>query len=276
MSTQVKIIMHNHTAFLRAACLGAALILPQIHAQDAAPDAKDLAARLSANVLDGSSLVRLKMEIKQGGGEKVVLQLQVKARRTNAASDVMYQVLWPKDRKGESFLVKKSAGGSLSGSIFVPPNSVTPISSDKMKGGVFGSDLAYEDLVGNFFGWPQQAIVGTEVVDRVPCQILESKPGKGDHSSYSHVRSWIDTKRTIPLKIEKYSSGQMVSRIITTRVAEDDTNRKVPASLSLQRAGQNSVTEIEGSNSRHDVSFSDADFSPEALRALSGAGAKSN
>ena len=269
--------MHNQTAFFRFVCLSVALVFPQLHAQDAAPHAKELAARLSANVLDGSSLVRLKMEVKKSGGEKVTLQLQVKARRTNASSEVMYQVLWPKDRKGESFLVKKSAGGSPSGSVFVPPDAVSAITSDKMKGGAFGSDLAYEDLVGNFFSWPQQAMVGTEVIDRVPCQILESKPGKGDYSSYSHVRSWIDMKRMVPLKIEKYSSGgQVVSRIDTTRVAEDDANRKVPASLTLQRAGQNSVTEIEGSNIRHDVSFSDADFSVEGLRASSASGAKTN
>jgi hypothetical protein len=84
-------------------------------------------------------------------------------------------------------------------------------------------------------------------------------------------------KRMVPLKIEKYSSGgQVVSRIDTTRVAEDDANRKVPASLTLQRAGQNSVTEIEGANIRHDVSFSDADFSVEGLRASSASGAKTN
>ena len=135
---------------------------------------------------------------------------------------------------------------------------------------MLGSDLSYEDIVGNFFAWPQQAIVGTDTVDRVACQILESKPGKGDSSSYARVRSWIDMKRIVPLRVEKYSaSGQLVKRIDTTRVAEDDTDRKVPASFIVQRPGQASVTELEGSNSKHDVSYSDADFTPAALRSAS-------
>ena len=86
-----------------------------------------------------------------------------------------------------------------------------------MKEAFFGSDLSYEDLVENFFAWDNQAIVGTETVDRVPCQILESKPGKGDRSSYAKVRSWIDVKRLVPLRVEKYlASGQLARRIDTT------------------------------------------------------------
>ena len=53
--------------------------------------------------------------------------------------------------------------------------------------------------------------------------------------------------------------------IETTRVAKDDTDRPVPASFSVRRAGQNSTTDLEGSNSRHDVTLSDADFTPEGL-----------
>lgn len=249
--------------------LVAIALLSHVTAQDTVPSAQDLAAKLSANIQDGSSLVRLKMDVRpSAGGAKTVFQLQIKARRTKAATDLIYQVLWPKDRKGESILLRKSIGGSASGTVFTPPDSLTPIA--KMQDALLGSDLSYEDIVGNFFAWPQQAIVGTDTVDRVACQILESKPGKGDSSSYARVRSWIDMKRIVPLRVEKYSaSGQLVKRIDTTRVAEDDTDRKVPASFIVQRPGQASVTELEGSNSRHDVSYSDADFTPAALRSAS-------
>lgn len=259
-------------ALLRAAFLGVTVLLSFVKAQDAAPiSARDLSARLSASVQDGSSTVRLKMEIQRTvGGSKSVLQLQVKARRTKAATEIVYQVLWPKERKGESFLIRKAADRAPSGTHFVPPDSVRPIASSQMRDAVFGSDLSYEDIVENFFAWEHQAIVGTETVDRVPCQILESKPGKADRSTYGRVRSWIDVKRLVPLRVEKYlASGQLARRIETTRVAKDDNDRPIPASLAVQRPGQDSATEIEGSNIRHDVSHSDRDFTPEALRALS-------
>jgi hypothetical protein len=264
-------------ALLPAAFLGFTVLLSQVRAQDAAPpSARDLSAHLSGNLQDGSSSVRLKMEIERPvGGPKTVLQLQVKARRTKTATDLVYQVLWPKERKGESFLLRKAADRASSGAVFVPPDSLLPISSSKMKEAVFGSDLTYEDLVENFFAWEHQTIVGTETVDRAPCQILESRPGKSDRSSYARVRSWIDPKRLIPLRVEKYlESGQLARRIDTTRVAKDDTDRLVPASLAVRRPGQDSVTELEGSNSRHDVSHSESDFTPEALRALSIPGPK--
>ena len=253
-------------------CIGIALNFSRAAAQDAVPSARDLAAQLSTNVKDGSSFVRLKMEIRQSaGGPKTALQIQVKARRTKPSTDILYQVLWPKERKGESVLLQKSAGRAPTGKIFVPPSSVQTLSSSQMKEPLLGSDLSYEDIIEDFYAWEQQTIAGTEVVDRVSCQILESKPGKGDRSSYSRVRSWIDVKRMVPLRIEKYSgSGQLVRRIETTRVAKDDTDRPVPASLTVQRGGQDSLSELEGSNSRHDVTYSDYDFTPEGIQTLSG------
>ena len=81
--------------------------------------------------------------------------------------------------------------------------------------------------------------------------------------------SWIDLKRLVPLRVEKYfESGQQARRIDTRRVAEDDTDRKVAASLMVRCPGQDSLTELDGSKSRHDVSLSDNDFTTEALRAL--------
>jgi hypothetical protein len=69
--------------------------------------------------------------------------------------------------------------------------------------------------------------------------------------------------------VEKYTdSGKLAKRIDTTRVSKDDTGRTIGSSFSVQRSGQDSVTEIEGSNSKHGVTFPVDGFTPEALRAL--------
>jgi outer membrane lipoprotein-sorting protein len=91
-----------------------------------------------------------------------------------------------------------------------------------MKEPWFDSDLSYEDLIDNFFSWENQAIIGAEEVDGVSCQILESKPVKGDRTSYSSVRTWIDTRRTVPLRIEKYAApGRLARRIEAFNVVTD-------------------------------------------------------
>jgi hypothetical protein len=226
--------------------------------------ANDLASRLSALRQDGASYVRLRMEIK--GATKETLQLQIKERRTKNSSEVVYQVLFPKERKGESVLLRKIGNGPASGSLFVPPNSLRPIGD--LKEPLFGSDLSYEDVIDNFFAWDQQAIVGVEEVDGVNCPILESKPGKDERSIYGSVRSWIDVRRLVPLRIEKYaSSGQLLRRIDTTRVV-NDAGRQIPANLAVSGARPDSSTLLDGSRIRHNVTYTDRDFTIEGLREI--------
>jgi Outer membrane lipoprotein-sorting protein len=231
--------------------------------------ASDLAARLSAWQQDGSSYVRLRMVVSEPAG-KNSFQIQIKGRRTKSSTDVVYQILWPKERKGEGILLQKGAGRSATGAIFVPPNTLRSLDPSQLKEPFLGSALSYEDLVENFFAWEQQAIVGTEEVDGVSCYILESKPGKGARSSYGKVRSWVDSRRLIPLRIEKYlASGQLARRIETSNVVTDDIGRQVPANLTVRDSQKSSSTELDGSRIKHDVRFDGAEFTPEALRQVS-------
>ena len=249
--------------------VAATAMVSGVSAQEAAPSAKDLAAKLSAGIQDGSSLVRIKMEIPPAGGNpKSVLQLQVKSRRNKSGSQIVYQVIWPKESKGEGILLTQSGNGPASATKLTLPNTLARISGTGMDAGIFGSSLSYLDLVENFYAWNNQSIIGTEEVDRVSCQILESKPG-GSDSLYSKVQSWIDVKRMVPLRVDKYSkNGKLVRRIMTTRVAKDDNGRQIPANFSVQGADLGAPTVIEGSSSKHDVSFTDADFTPEAIGKL--------
>jgi hypothetical protein len=256
---------------IAAASFCLALLVSSARSADPAPpatSATDLAARLSAWQQDGASYARLRMEVKQPPGTtKSALQIQVKARRTKMTTDVVYQILWPKERKGEAVLLRKARDRSASGSIFVPPDTVRPLDASQMKEPLFGSDLSYEDLVDNFFAWEHQAIVGAEDVDGVSCQILESKPGKGERSSYASVRTWVDSRRLVPLRIEKYmAAGRAARRIDTANVVTDDIGRRIPANLTVIGSRKDSVTELDGSRIKHDVTYTDRQFTPEALK----------
>ena len=231
-------------------------------AESSALTAPELASRLSAKQQDGNALIRLRMELP--GDAKSVLQLQIKSRASRAGTDLVYQVLFPKERKGEAVLLRRS-GSRVTGTLFTPPDKVRPLAAAQLDEALFGSDLSYEDVIDNFFAWDQQAIVGNEVVDRVNCTILESKPGQREHSSYSSVRTWVDTRRMVPLRIEKYSGpSRMLRRIDTTRVVNDDKGRPIPANLSI-RGPRGTVTELDGSRIKHGVTFSDAEFLPQGL-----------
>ena len=236
-------------------------------AEDEALSAADLASRLSESIRDGDSATRLRLKIEAAEGEKkTVLQVQVKARRSAGKTEVMYQVLWPKDRKGQAFLIQREGESPAKGVVYTPPKTLTNLDQNGLKGAVFDSDLAYLDVIENFFDWKKQSLAGKETVDRVECLILESKPGSTDSTSYGMVKSWIDPRRLVALRVEKYdSAGKLACRIETTRVFKDDSRRYLPASMLVRRTGSDTVTEIEGSNIRHDVKYKDQDFTIKAL-----------
>jgi outer membrane lipoprotein-sorting protein len=251
-------IMHRH--FVSALVVAAiCFALPQFaFADDTGPQ---LAAKLRAKER-GSTFVRIRMV--DGNGQ--TLQVQIKSRVSAGAADIVYQILFPKERKGECVLLHRS-GNKFSATSFSPPNTIKQIGAGEMSQALFGTDLSYEDIIDSPFAWSQQAIVGTQNIDRFPCQILESKPGNGHASSYASVKTWVDPRRMVPLQIEKYdSSGKVVRRINITRMLLDGGD-SLPADLEVS-GPRGSVTHITGSNIKRGQNFSEAEFTAEGLKEL--------
>ena len=238
-----------------------------VHGTEPAPpvmSAGELAGRVD-EVGQGSALIRTKLEVQSPDGARRILQLQIKQRRAKTATDIVYQVLWPNEHKGEAVILHQGQGGSK-GWIIAPQQPVRAIKTSQMSEGLFDSDLAYQDAVENFFAWKKQTLVGSETINGVNCQILESKPDGSSVSIYGKVRSWIDPQRFVPMRIEKYSSsGELVRRIDVTRVARDEKPHPIPASLTVHGPRKNSVTEFNGARIDQDVNFTDADFTPEGI-----------
>jgi hypothetical protein len=249
--------------------LAAAVVFANFsYAAEPAPpamSADQLASRMDA-ARQGSKMIRARLEVRSSEGAKRVLQLQIKERRTKNTTDLIYRVLWPNEHKDEAVILHQETGNAPSGSMIVPPNTTRALKASEMNEGLFGSDLSYQDAIENFFAWGKQAIIGAEVVNRVNCQILESKPGKSGISIYAKVRSWIDPQRLVPMRVEKYSaSGELVRRIDTTRVARDERHNPIPANLVVHGPHKNSVTELDGARIDQDVKLTDADFTPAGV-----------
>jgi len=251
--------MNRHfvgTHIFAAICLA----LPQLALAD--ESGSELAAKLRAKE-SGSTFVRIRM---QGGSDNQTLQVQIKSRVSDSTSDIVYQILFPKERKGESVLLHRS-GNKFTATLFKPPDVLKQVGAAEMKQALFGTDLSYEDIIDSPFAWSQQAIVGTQDIDRFPCQILESKPGKDHTSSYASVKTWVDPKRMVPLQIEKYdSSGKVVRRINITRMLLDGGD-SLPADLEVSRPS-GSVTHITGSSIKRGLNFPETEFTAEGLKEL--------
>lgn len=249
--------------FLLASALFA--LSPNLVAQDAAT----LAAEMAKGMEDGSSLTRLRMVIRSGGS-KSTLNLQIKARRSEGNSEVLYQVIFPASLKGQSVLLTQAGTSTPAGYAFTPPaNAATPLTKANLTGELFGSDLAYQDIVENFFRWSSQGLLGRETVDKTECLVLESKPGSGDSTPYGSVKTWIEPQKMVAQRVEKYDrEGNLVRSIETLQSARIGTGRVIPTKLLVRRPGSGSETELDGSNIRHDVSYSDEDFTAARMTTL--------
>jgi hypothetical protein len=75
-------------------------------------------------------------------------------------------------------------------------------------------------------------------------------------------------RRLVPLRVEKYtSSGQLLRRIDTIDVVAD-AGHQIPATLVVSGAGGDSSTRLAGSRIRHNVTYTDRDFTIEGLKEI--------
>src|SRR5260370_1843833 len=131
------------------------------------------AAELSANDLasalaerqEGSAYVRLRLQVKssENAGQET-LQLQFKERRTKTTTDLVYQVLWPQQRKGESALLHQAAGHSATGSVLTSPDKLQTLSSSQLRDPFFASDLSYLDVTDTPLSPPNHPIATPQAV----------------------------------------------------------------------------------------------------------------
>ena len=254
-------ILFLPTVTIAALCLGSLLAAEPAAPTPPAMSAEELAQKINA-ASEGSALIRTQLEVRLTEGNRRVMQLQIKSRRTKTTTDLAYRILWPNDRRDEVVILHQDAGSAPRGTIVIPNQPVRAIEATGMKEALFDSDLSYQDAVENVYGWKKQAVVGSEAVRGTPCQILESKPDAASDSTYARVRSWIDPVRLVPLRLEKYSSsGELVRRIDITRLTRNE-NRWIPATIVVHGPRKNTVTEFNGARIDQDKTFSDADFTP--------------
>ncbi len=239
-----------------------------LQAQEPAPppiSASELASRMDA-ALQGNSVIRTQLEIYFPSGGKRVMQLQIKQRHTKTTTDLSYRVLWPNEYKDQIVILRQDSGKAPTGAILLPHQPIRTLGPSQMNEGLFESDLAYQDAVENVYAWKEQFLVGTETINGANCQILESKPATSAGSIYARVRSWIDPRRLVPLRIEKYSaSGELMRRIEITRVGRDERHNSIPAGLIVRTVGKNTRTEFNGAHIDQDVQLTDQDFNPASL-----------
>ena len=201
---------------------------------------------------------------------KTVMQMQIKRRSLpNGGTDQLYQLSYPKDRLGESLLLHVN-GGTFTGSFFKPGAPVRKLTGADRRQGVFGTDLTIEDLLADFLDWKHQVITGHETLGVVPCAVIESKPDRASQGKGpSKTLSWIDEKRYVPMRVQVFDGGEEPARVVTTdKVIRTSNGYYMPATFTVKNVATGSETQVDGSSSKSEIPYTDADFTELAMQQL--------
>jgi hypothetical protein len=220
---------------------------------------------MKAAAPQGGAYIRAKMEIRSSAGQRQCLQIQIKRRELSSSkSECFYQILSPQERRGEGVILRMS-GRQFSGVSYTPATGFTTLKASDRSHTVLGTDLTVEELVSDFMDWPQQKILGQAAFEKKDCALLESSNG------ITTVKTWVDMKRYVSVKTEFYSTGAShPSRtIITEDTLRTEQGYYIPTQFQVINHSTGSITGVEGSSGcKSGITYSDADFSDEALKLI--------
>jgi hypothetical protein len=138
------------------------------------------------------------------------------AKREDNLLRAMVKIKSPPDLSGAAYLVREGKEKDDM-YVFVPAlNKVRRISGANTDGPLFGTDFSYTDIkqMQNAAEGGDTTLEKPDKIDGRDVTVLRVAPKPGTPSRYSLIRSWIDQKGCVPLKIE-FSEGSTVRKRLT-------------------------------------------------------------
>lgn len=257
---------------LHALALAAGLLLAPMAWGD---EAGDLLARRVHERMVGSDLTfTASMQLTERGRSARQRQLVVyRAHAESGAVSTLVRLTGPADIAGTGLLTLDPPEGPGNQWIWLPAfERVRRIESGRQSGRFVDSDFYFEDLRDRKVGADRHRIVGRDLVDGAPCDVLESVPVDPRTSSYAKRISWIDTRTLVPRRVDLFGKlGDRPSKRLSvarqeeidhrwtamdstmtdldsgheTRLVVDKVawNRKLPANLFTPRTLEDEATE---------------------------------
>lgn len=137
----------------------------------------------------------LKMDVEEGGKQKFFTYF-----------------VKPSDIKRTTFLVHKYIDKDDYRKLYIPSSDkLLPIAGSRKQDPFMGSDFTYEDVSGRHFTKDNHKLIGEEKALGHDCYVVESVP-KVKESKISKMKSWIDKKTYIPIRVEYTNHDNKIYR----------------------------------------------------------------
>jgi len=229
------------------------------------PDAKSLVDRILEAQHTRGFVIRAKLSVTEGDSRKAS-QLRIKCRRDESGVRLLYQVLWPTADKGAALYVERFGKKNLGGFFFTPPERIEQLGRDALATSYLGSDLNVEDLIDDFWEWPDAKAGAEEEAGRENCRIVNLRPPLDAPTNYSLVRAWISEEKAVPMRLLKFDrQGQAAKEFLVQKIVQ---NQKFwfPTVTIIQKPGGTRQTLFEISRGDRDVEVPLSELSIETIK----------
>ncbi|MES2884021.1 MAG: outer membrane lipoprotein-sorting protein [Pseudomonadota bacterium] len=129
---------------------------------------------------------------------------------------IMLRVKAPENLAGSAFLMREATNVSDQGMyVFLPSvRRVRRITGEFADGALLGSDFSYQDFrhLQNGFEDLSSTLEAPEQIDGRPVHVLSSLSQRKP-SAYGRIRSWVDQKTCVPLKVEFYQNKTLLKQL---------------------------------------------------------------
>ncbi len=206
------------------------------------PTPEQILDRVDANMVFDSAISKTSMTITNRRGKTTVITSKSWSKGERKA---LVEYLAPARNKGTKMLM---LGDELY--TYTPDSDrIIQISGHLLRQSVSGSDLSYEDMMENdaLLDIYDATLDGEEAWDGRDCYVLALKAKHAD-VSYPSRRVWIDSKRYLPLKEERYAKSGKLLKKIEIRDMTKTQNRWYPKEIffkDMLSNGQGTIYRIE-------------------------------
>jgi outer membrane lipoprotein-sorting protein len=207
-----------------ATCLLAALqfvpAFARAQAEDAVPagDPKAINACVAKNFPAKTSIQTLSLKATDRiGSERTIRAVVHWKRADDGKSKVRALFSEPLDIAGSALLMLQTSGPT-DVFLYTPALKKTRrISSQAMKGAIYGTDFSFEDFARLQGVGIEQTLtrLPDADLDGRPVHVLEARAPEISESAYRRGVSWIDRETCVPTKVELYEVGDRLRKVLT-------------------------------------------------------------
>jgi outer membrane lipoprotein-sorting protein len=130
---------------------------------------------------------------------------------------------------------------------FPSAERVMRLSGHMLRQSMMGSDFSYEDMTETAEELRKEykvKLLGEEVFAGAQCYVLELE-SKIENKTYFFIKTWVDKKRFIGLKVEFYAKSEKLLKVLTVEDIKSFKNRYYPTKVTMEdKLRKNSKTEM--------------------------------